>query len=119
MKAESCVKVLEAEFEASLSEMNLRMTAVGIGQTGPILTVNIGFEPRKFKPELYSDANLLVLRDRVNDLTHRSAAITSDITLLERGVMQVTVNTVPDYCSEGRLKKAARAMCSFLAEHMK
>jgi hypothetical protein len=119
VKSEVDVGTLEEEFRLAFVEDDIRTASVGVAKVGPILTINIGFDPRTLRQEFYRNIRIEEMQYRVDDLVHRSAEVSSNLAALERGVIRIAVNLVPDYCTVERIKKAVKAICSIMSEWKK
>jgi dihydropteroate synthase len=118
-KSKICAKSLEEELRLMLTEKIHRLADVGIARNGPIIEIQIGFDPRILTSEFYREYNLATLRERIYDISHHSARLHCDIIDLERGVILVEINTIPDYCTHGRIKKAISFIYSMMDEYRK
>ena len=119
MKTDFALNSFKDQLENLVNNKDLPWGTIGISQVGPILDVKMGFEPRRLWSDFYKASILEHMQSRVKDITHKSARIYSDLTDLQRGVISVSVNTVPDYCTTARLVKAFDAILEIIVEHRK
>ena len=119
MQEKFCLSTLQDSLKEEMVKAGLRRADVGVTKNGPIITVSIGFEPRILWSEFYRDETIVRMRRDISSFSHHSARLASDIYELEQGVIQILVNTVPDYCTEKRVLKAITEAISLMSKSRK
>ena len=119
MREKFCLSTLQDSLKEELVKAGLKRADVGVMKNGPIITVAIGFDPRILRQEFYRNERFVEMRLDIDSFSHRSASLASDFGEFEVGIVQVLVNTIPDYCTEKRVLKAISSAISMISEGRK